>query len=232
MKRMLNLMGLAFLAWSGLASMSYAGGAFGLFYCPKYCSSYCQAACPHNAFSCPTSGCCGQSCGGGGCGYGKAPFATHLVSPTPQHFDPICTTCGMNSYGLGGVRGHGWPKKCKGGKCKGVEGDCYGGSCAGLDGNYNSYPMFSETTPSYGTGMSTQLANYYPYWYAPGMMNYGMAMQQMPSANPYLNGYGTNGNQYGQYYPVSYNQTTTGSGYHLNQMNSWGWNPYAYPLGW
>ena len=135
MKRLLFLAIFAIVANAGTATVALAYGAFGLFYCPKYCASYCQACCPHNAFSSPGGGCCWPACGG--CGYGgppaKAPHATSLVNPSPGHLGPV-DYHGMDSFGTGGLRKHGWfgGHGCFGHKCKG--GACYGDGFDGMGG--------------------------------------------------------------------------------------------------
>ncbi|MFO0877006.1 MAG: hypothetical protein U0840_06500 [Gemmataceae bacterium] len=127
----------------------------------------------------------------------------------------------MNSYGLGGVRGHGFHRsKCKGGKCGGgIEGGCYGGSCGGGYGVGFDYPMGPSVFPSSGPIVADQLAN------APGTTNqagnaaaqYWLASQSAQQ----MNNYNTQ--------PVSYQGYQQGYYYPMNAYWGYGYGYYPVP---
>jgi hypothetical protein len=126
MKRLLLVAACALTATAVTPALSHAGGAFGLFYCPKYCSSYCQACCPVNAFS--SNGCLVGCCpppmwpqtgyGCGGCG-----SFMPCYGPTHYEHNPGCKGCGKHGCGKQGGCGS---KGCAPGGGCGVPG---GGSC-------------------------------------------------------------------------------------------------------
>ncbi len=242
MKRYYLVATLATVATAGLATHCQASGAFGLFYCPKYCASYCQACAPHNAFSSNGCllGCCpppqwpqtGFGCGGcgaynacptGGCGTGpccrnKPPHAMHLVTSSPQQFDPVCGMCGMASYGLGGMRQNVCGKGCKG---KGCNGGCYYDGSIGYMGGIVDGAISYSTIPMWNYSMPNALSQY--YWNT-AQQN---ANLMQPVSYP-----GTN--------PVAPNQANWGYGYGYNPYYNmsmynpalWGGPGYGYNPGW
>ncbi|MFO0845207.1 MAG: hypothetical protein U0797_22960 [Gemmataceae bacterium] len=256
MKRFLLVASLALAASAGSATRGQAGGAFGLFYCPKYCASYCQACCPFNAFS--SNGClmqcgspCGQpccpppawpmtgwgcggcgafgACGAGGCGTGpccRNP-APHAMHLVQSSPQQLGPVC---CHGCGmdtyGTGGLGFKGDCGSGCCKGK--GCKGGACGGEGGcGFNGGPVGYPAGP----GLANPVPGHSslpsaPFWTA--NMNPQQAAGNFTQPVSYQ----------GYYYPGSQMLPNWGYGYGYYpnyaqpNYNPAMWAPYGSPRGW
>lgn len=165
----------------------------------------------------------GQGCGthGGGCGTGPCcrmgtPHALQLVESSPQHFGPVCLHhCGMESYGLGGLRNH--APHGNGGACVGASGG---------NGFYNgqmSAPMVYSWEPPVAPALPTANQNTLAQYWTANMAREQAANFMQQVSYP------------GYYYPAAPTMPNWGYGYGYYPTNGQPmYNPAAsgYQGGW
>jgi hypothetical protein len=165
MKRLFIVASLALVASTGMATVSQAAGAFGLFYSSRGCSGCCIR--PYNAFT-PIA--CGDM------HYCPVPIA---AGPPPQAFSP--GACMSTSFGPGGIRCGGlfnglFHRGCKGGSCD--AGGCGSAGHVAGDLGLPTGNMVASETPPTQPALQTSPRNLTPYWTA------NMTPQQMPAYQP------------------------------------------------
>ena len=104
MKRLWTAAAFALLACAGLATPTFAGGSFGLFYCGRCCNQGAVCIRPYNAF---TPVLCGDVTGYGGCGQGGC---SPIAAPCAYGYGCGQGGCGAGGCGYGGCGAGGCAK--------------------------------------------------------------------------------------------------------------------------